>query len=197
MSGRAMNFRSSATAFALLLAACGPAGPPREGPLAGARIGGPLTLVTQDGDRLAEQELAGKYRLIYFGYSYCPDVCPVDLQKLMAGYALLEKQDPEAASKLQPIFVSVDPARDTPARLATYVDAFHPRLIGLTGSDAEIARVAKDYAIFYSKAGTGENYLMNHSRLAYLMGPDGKPIALISHDAAPQKIAEELKAWIA
>jgi len=195
-----MNFRSCvpapALALALLLAACGPAAGPAQGPLAGARIGGPLTLVKQDGDRLAERELAGKYRLIYFGYSYCPDVCPVDLQNLMAGYALLEKQDPAAAAKLQPIFVSVDPARDTPARLATYVDAFHPRLIGLTGSDAEVAKVAEDYAIFYSKSGSGENYLMNHSRLAYLMGPDGKPIALVSHDAPPQKIAEELKAWI-
>lgn len=180
----------------LMIAAC--SAPAPTPPLGDARIGGPLPLVTQDGKRLAEADLAGKYRLIYFGYSYCPDVCPVDLQNLMAGFAALEKSDPAVAARIQPIFVSIDPARDTPAQLKTYVRAFHPRLIGLTGSDAEIARVAKDYAVFYQREGKpgAADYLMNHSRIAYLMGPDGKPIALAPHDAKPEVIAAELKQWV-
>jgi protein SCO1 len=136
---------------------------------------------------------------MYFGYTYCPDVCPVDLQKLMAGYAALEKSDPAVAAKLAPIFVSVDPDRDKPAVLKQYVTAFHPKLTGLTGSPEQIAAAAKTYAIIYSKEGRpgAADYLMNHSRLAYLFGPDGKPIALIPHDGAPEAIAAELKRWIA
>lgn len=189
-----MNFRALLLAFALAACSAGGSAPP----LADARIGGPLNLVTQDGKRFTEADLAGKYRLIYFGYTYCPDVCPVDLQKLMAGYRLFEKADAVAAGKLQPIFVSVDPARDTPAQLKTYVNAFHPKLIGLTGSEAEIAKVAKDYAIFYRRedAPGAKDYLVNHARLAYLMGPDGKPIALVPQDETPQKIADELAKWV-
>ncbi|QHL90058.1 SCO family protein [Sphingomonas changnyeongensis] len=190
--------RAACAAFAplLMIAAC--SAPAPAPPLADARIGGPLMLTTQDGQRLTDADLAGKYRLIYFGYSYCPDVCPVDLQNLMAGFAALEKSDPAVAARIQPIFVSIDPARDTPAQLKTYVRAFHPRLIGLTGTDAEIARVAKDYAVFYQREGKpgAADYLMNHSRIAYLMGPDGKPIALAPHDAKPEAIAAELKQWV-
>lgn len=198
MSRRAMNFRSFLFALPLALAACGVGGAGNAPPLADARIGGPLNLITQEGKRLSEAELAGKYRMIYFGYSYCPDVCPVDLQNLMAGYWLLEKNQPAVAAKLQPIFVSVDPARDTPQQLKTYVTAFHPKLIGLTGTPAEVAKVAKDYAIFYSREGApgAKDYLVNHARLAYLMGPDGKPIALVPHDEPPQKIADELAKWV-
>lgn len=198
MSRRAMNFRSFLFALPLALAACGTGGAGDTPPLADARIGGPLNLITQDGTRLSDAALAGKYRMIYFGYSYCPDVCPVDLQNLMAGYRLLEKNQPAIAAKLQPIFVSVDPARDTPQQLKTYVGAFHPKLIGLTGTPAEVAKVAKDYAIFYSREGApgAKDYLVNHARLAYLMGPDGKPIALVPHDEPPQKIADELAKWV-
>lgn len=199
MSRRAMTFRSLpfAPVAALMLAACS-AAPSETPPLADARIGGPLNLTTQDGKRLTEADLAGKYRLLYFGYSYCPDVCPVDLQKLMAGYRQLEKANPAIAAKVQPIFVTVDPARDTPQQLKPYVNAFHPKLIGLTGSEAEIAKVAKDYAIFYSREGApgAKDYLVNHARIAYLMGPDGKPIALIPHDESPAKIAGELQRWV-
>lgn len=189
-----MNFRP--LLLALALAGCG--APSAAPPLADARIGGPLALTTQDGRRLTEAELAGKYRLIYFGYTYCPDVCPIDLQKLMSGYRALERRNPAAAAKLQPIFVSVDPARDTPAQLKQYVTAFHPRLIGLTGTEAEVAKVAKDYAIFYRRAGDpgARDYLVDHARLAYLMGPDGKPIALVPHDGTAQEIAAELDKWI-
>lgn len=189
-----MNFRS--LLFPLALAAC-QAAPPAP-PLEGARIGGPFTLVNQDGRATTDRNFAGKYRLMYFGYTYCPDVCPVDLQKLTAGYAALEKSDPAVAAKLAPIFVSVDPERDKPAVLKQYVAAFHPKLTGLTGTPAQIAATAKAYAIIYSKVGApgAKDYLMDHSRLATLFGPDGKPIAIVPHDGTPQVIADELKRWV-
>lgn len=188
-----MNFRP--ILLALALGAC-QASP--EPPLAGARIGGPFALVNQDGAKTTDRDFAGKYRLMYFGYTYCPDVCPVDLQKLMAGYAVFEKADRQAAAKLAPIFVSVDPERDKPGVLKEYVTAFHPKLTGLTGTPEQIAAIAKSYAIIYSKAGKpgATDYLMDHSRLATLFGPDGKPIALIPHDGTPAEIAAELKRWV-
>jgi protein SCO1 len=189
-----MTFRSLLLALALAACQAAPAGPP----LAGAKIGGPFALVNQDDRDTTDRDFAGRYRLMYFGYTYCPDVCPIDLQKLMAGYAALEKSDPATAAKLAPIFVSVDPDRDKPAVLKQYVTAFHPKLTGLTGTPEQIAAAAKTYAIIYSKEGRpgAADYLMNHSRLAYLFGPDGKPIALIPHDGAPDAIATELKRWI-
>jgi protein SCO1/2 len=192
-----MNFRPFVIAAALALSAC-TASASEEPPLAGARLGGPFALVNQDGRPVTDQSFAGRYRLMYFGYAYCPDVCPVDLQKLTAGYARLEKTDPEIAAKVAPIFVSVDPERDKPAVLKQYVAAFHPKLTGLTGTPEQVAAAAKTYAIIYSKEQQpgASGYLMNHSRLAYLFGPDGKPIALIPHDAAPDVIAAELKRWV-
>ncbi|AGH49777.1 electron transport protein SCO1/SenC [Sphingomonas sp. MM-1] len=188
--------RLAAILLPLLFAAC--QAPPGEAPLAGARIGGPFTLTSQTGAKVSDTQFAGKYRLIYFGYSYCPDVCPVDLQKLMQGLARLEKSDPAKAARIQPIFITVDPARDTPAVLAQYVPAFHPRLIGLTGTEAEIAAVAKEYAIYYRKAdgGTADAYLVDHARQATLFGPKGEPIALIPQEGTPDEIAAELAKWV-
>ena len=192
-----MNFHPFLLGLALALGACGQA-PAPEAPLAGARIGGPFSLVNQDGAQVSDRDFAGRYRLMYFGYAYCPDVCPVDLQKLMAGYAALEKSDPGVAAKIAPIFVSVDPDRDKPAVLKQYVAAFHPKLTGLTGTPEQVAAAAKAYAIIYSKEGEqgADDYLMNHSRLAYLFGPKGEPIALVPHDGTPAQIAAELKRWV-
>ncbi len=201
---RTMIFAATA-AVSLIAAACSPeatgnqqAADNAQGPLAGARIGGPFTLTNQDGQRVTDKNYAGKYRIVYFGYSYCPDVCPVDLQLLMQGLRLFERQYAAAAAKVQPIFITVDPARDTPAVLKTYVAAFHPRLVGLTGSEEEIAAAAKAYAVYYRKAenaGASE-YLMDHSRQTYLMGPDDKPIALLPQDETPQAVAAELARWV-
>lgn len=192
-----MNFRPFLIAVALALGACSPPAPDAP-PLAGATIGGPFTLVNQDGATVTARDYDGRYRLMYFGYAFCPDVCPVDLQKLMAGYAALEKSDPAVAAKVAPIFVSIDPERDTPPVLKQYVSAFHPKLTGLTGTPQQIAAAAKAYAVIYSKDGEpgASNYLMNHSRIAYLFGPKGEPIALVSHDGTPETIAAELKRWV-
>lgn len=198
-NARHSRFVRSAAALiagALLLTACEQRA--EQGPLAGATIGGPFTLTDQNGKTFSDRQLAGQYRLIYFGYTYCPDVCPVDLQKLMQGLRMLEKTSPATAAKIQPLFITVDPARDTPPVLKQYVAAFHPRLIGLTGSEAEIAEVAKEFAVYYKKAqeqGASE-YLMDHARQAMLFGPDGAPIALVPQEEPPEKIAAELERWV-
>lgn len=194
----------------LALAACGSGGgdstaQPSEPPLAGAAIGGPFTLTDQDGKKVSWSDFDGQYRMVYFGYSYCPDICPLDLQKLMQGYRLFEKQDPARAAKVQPLFITIDPERDTQAVVKNYVTAFHPRLIGLTGTPEEISKVAKAFAVYYAKAGDSpKDYLMDHSRSPYLMGPEGKPIAILptgqaGSDAdagAPDKVAAELDRWV-
>jgi protein SCO1 len=197
---------AAAIALSLICGACSPqsagndqqASGNAQGPLAGARIGGPFTLTDQDGKTVSDKDYLGKYRIVYFGYSYCPDVCPVDLQLLMQGLRLFERQDAAAAAKIQPIFITIDPARDTPVVLKTYVAAFHPRLVGLSGNEAQTAAVAKAYAVYYRKAenaGASE-YLMDHSRQTYLMGPDGQPIALLPQDETPQAVAAELARWV-
>ena len=146
--------------------------PPPEGSGTGvALVGGPFSLVDHTGKRVSEQDFRGRFMLVFFGYTYCPDVCPTELQVMTAA---LDQLGPDA-DKIQPVFISIDPERDTPEVLASYVENFGPRLVGLTGTAEEIASVAKVYRVFYSKAGkTGsDEYLMDHSSILYLMGPDG------------------------
>ena len=188
-------------AFLIALSGCGQqpqSSAPSQAPLAGAALGGPFALTDQDGKTVKDSDFAGKYRMIYFGYTFCPDVCPVDVQNLMQGYRAFEKSEPAASAKLQPIFISIDPERDTPAALKQFVGNFHPKLIGLTGTPEQIAAVAKSYAVYYKKAGKpgATDYLMDHSAIAYLMGPDGKPIAMVPQDGTPDQIEAVLKQWV-
>ena len=115
-----------------------------EPPLAGASLGGPFTLTDQNGRRVSDRDFAGRYRIVYFGFASCPDVCPTDLQTVGAALRAFERSDAERAQRVQPIFITVDPARDTPAVLRDYVANFHPRLIGLTGTESEVAQVDGD-----------------------------------------------------
>lgn len=179
----------------LLLAACQQ---PADPPLAGAKLGGPFTLTDQNGATVSDKQFAGKYRLVYFGYTYCPDVCPTTLQQLMGGFARFEAKNPDRAAKVQPIFITVDPARDTPPVMKSYVQAFSPRLIGLTGSEAEIAAVAKSFAVYYKRRpGEGvSGYLMDHSSAPMLFGPDGAAIALIPADEGPDAVVGTLDQWV-
>jgi protein SCO1/2 len=199
----------SALFAALLLSACneGPAQPPLSAaPLAGAAIGGDFTLTDQDGKQRTWQEFDGQYRIVYFGYTNCPDICTPDMQNLMAGLKAFEKTSPDLASKIQPIFITVDPARDTPAVLKQFVGAFHPRAIGLTGNEADIADATKKFAVFASRVegSTPESYLMSHSQTPYLMGPDGKPLAIMpadqpntdTNEGAPKLVEAELAKWV-
>lgn len=183
--------------LALMLAGCSPSA--RETPpLQGAAIGGPFELTDQNGARVRNADFEGKYRLIYFGFTYCPDVCPVDLQLVGQAMRKIEKEDPSLARKVQPIFITVDPDRDTPPVMKQYVSAFHPRLIGLTGSKEEIAAVAKSYGVYFQKEGDAadKEYLVDHSRILLLFGPAGEPISIVPHDKGADAIAAELERWV-
>ncbi|MBB6426268.1 SCO family protein [Sphingopyxis sp. JAI128] len=194
--------------FGAALAACNAPGdaPSAKPPLDGARIGGPFTLTDQNGKTVRDTDFAGRYRLVYFGYSFCPDICPVDLQKLMRGLSMFEKADGARGAKVQPLFVTIDPERDTPEALKPFVARYHPRLLGLTGTPEQIASVAKAYVVTYNKVpgSAPDRYLMAHSQLAFLMDPDGKPVALLPLDdpssdvdeGAPDKVAAELAKWV-
>jgi protein SCO1 len=189
-------FRLLPMLAALLLAGCAPSAEETP-PLAGAAIGGPFSLTDQNGRQVSDKDFAGKYRLVYFGFTYCPDVCPVDLQLIGQALRTIEKGDPGLAANVQPIFISVDPQRDTPPVLKQFVTAFHPRLIGLTGTDAQIADVAKRYGVYYSKQGDGgADYMVDHSRVALLFGPKGEPIAIVPHDKGVAGVTAELERWV-
>jgi protein SCO1/2 len=206
--GQKLVRASLIVAFGAMLAGCGgPAdAPPAAPPLEGARIGGPFTLTDQNGKTVRDTDFAGKYRLVYFGYSFCPDICPVDLQKLMRGLAQFEKTDPARGSKIAPLFITVDPARDTAEALKPFVTRYHPRLLGLTGTAEQIAAVAKAYVVTYNKVdgSAPDRYLMAHSQLAFLMDPAGKPLALLPLDdpstdadeGAPAAVAADLAKWV-
>jgi cytochrome oxidase Cu insertion factor (SCO1/SenC/PrrC family) len=155
-----------------------------------ALVGGPFTLVRQDGKRVTERDFLGKYMLVFFGYTYCPDVCPTELQVMTAALDML---GPEAES-IQPVFVSIDPARDTPEVVKAYVENFGPRLVGLTGSPEEIAKAAKAYRVFYARSGNtgGDDYLMDHSSIIYLMGPKGEFVKHFTYTTDAKKLATEL-----
>ena len=187
-------------AAAMLLAACNPSAPAQqqEPPLSGARIGGPFSLTDQNGRTVTDRSFAGKYRIVYFGYTFCPDVCPVDVQTIGAGLKAFETRDAAKGAKVVPIFITVDPKRDTPAVVREFVGNFHPRMVGLTGSPEAIAATAKVYGIYFAKQkpGPGGGYIMDHSRQAYLMDRDGKPLALLPVEQGAEKVADELQRWV-
>lgn len=185
----------------LALAACGSGGsgtaPAERPPLEGAKIGGPFSLVDKNGKTVTWNDFKGKWRIVYFGYTFCPDACPLDVQELMKGFAEFEKGSPERAAKVQPIFITVDPERDTPEVVGQWTAAFSPRLMGLTGTPAQVSAAAKAFAAYYSKGEeTSGGYLMDHSRTAFLMDPDGKPIAILAVDKGGPAVAADLEKWV-
>ena len=151
-------------------------------------VGGPFQLVNQDGQTVDQTMLNGKWTLVFFGFTYCPDYCPTTL----TGLAATKKQMGDKAKDLQIAFVSVDPARDTPRALKDYLesDGFPEGVVGLTGTPEQIAAAAKAYRAYYQKVGEGETYTMNHTLTVYLMGPDGKFRAPLAYDLGPQKSAQ-------
>lgn len=192
-----MNLRLFSIALLLGVTACSNPSP-GDPPLAGAKIGGPLALTDQDGKPFADTALAGKYRIMYFGYTYCPDVCPTTAQTIGAAMRLLDKSDPAVSAKVVPVFVTVDPERDTPPVVKQFVSAFYPRFVGLTGSPAAIDKVRTEYGVFASKGKTTPNggYLVEHSNAAYLMDQNGKPLDLLPTDKGAEATAEVIKRWV-
>lgn len=164
----------------------------REAPLASGP-GGPFELTAHTGETVSSEQFLGRYMLVYFGYSYCPDVCPLDLQKMSVALYQLEQQGYDT-TPIQPIFISIDPERDTVEELANYVPDFHPRLLALTGSLDQISAVARDYKVYFAKRaqeGT-DDYLMDHSALIFVMDPEGNYVRLFSSRDKPTDIAQSL-----
>lgn len=148
-------------------------------------VGGPFTLTNQDGQAVTEKMLEGKWSLVFFGFTYCPDYCPTTLGVLNA----VQERMGDKAKDLQIVFISIDPERDTPQMLKDYLssDGFPDGVIGLTGTPEQVAQVAKEYRAFYQKVGEGEGYTMNHGLTVYLMGPDGKFRSAVAHDLGPSR----------
>jgi len=157
-----------------------------------ALIGGAFTATTHRGEQVSDKDFLGKYSLVYFGYTFCPDVCPGELQIISAAMDL----SGETAKKITPLFFSVDPTRDTPEVLADYVPHFHDDMVGLTGTKEQMAKAAKTYRVYYAKApddAVPGGYLMDHSSLIYLMDPRGEYVRHFNYGTMPEEIAAALQ----
>lgn len=160
-----------------------------------ALIGGPFELVGQDGKTVTDKDFLGRYMLVFFGFTHCPDICPAELQVMSAALDDLGAD----ADKVVPIFITLDPERDTPDAVSTYVANFGENFVGLTGSPEQIAKAAKAYRVSYRKfqdESMGDNYTVDHSALVYLMGPDGKFVTHIPYGTPPEKMAETLRRYL-
>lgn len=156
-----------------------------------ALVGGPFTLTDQNGRKVTDKDFRGHYMLVFFGYTYCPDICPTELQVMSAALDSLGAK----ADAIQPVFISFDPERNTPEVLKQYVSNFHPRLVGLTGTPEEVAAAAKAYRVYYSKVANGsapDTYLMDHSTITYLMDPQGKFLKHFSYSTDAAAMAKAL-----
>jgi protein SCO1/2 len=172
---------------------------PPQGNISGSDLGGAFALIDQDGKPMTDKDFKGKYRLMYFGYTFCPDVCPTDVAVIAKGLKGYEAAQPGRAARVQPIFITVDPERDDPKALKAFVSAFHPRLIGLTGPPAAIDAARKAYGIYARKVVTSDpdNYLVDHFAVTYLFGPDGAPLAFLPHEGmTPQDVTAMLETYV-
>jgi protein SCO1/2 len=162
-------------------------------------IGGPFELVDASGSTVTAKDFRGQYMLVYFGYTYCPDVCPTALVDMSRALERLNGEAPDKAARVRPVFITVDPARDDPETMGAYVKNFHDRMVGLTGSSEQVSAAAKEYHVYYEKVQgdrpEGE-YLMNHSSYIYLLGPDGKYIDHFTHKTKAPAIAESLDSLV-
>ena len=160
-----------------------------------ALVGGPFALTDHTGKRVTDQDFRGRFMLVLFGFTYCPDICPSALQVMSAA---LDKLGPKA-ERIAPVLITVDPERDTPAQLAMYVKSFHPRLVGLTGSPAEIEAVVKAYRVYVKKVPDPKStagYSIDHSALIYVLGPDGTYRAHFTHATSVDAMADRLASLV-
>ena len=172
----------------------GPAAVREGGSFGEASIGGSFNLVDGDGVPRTEADYRGKLTLIYFGYSYCPDVCPTELQKMGAAMDLLGKD----GEQVVPIFITVDPERDTPAEIKTYVANFHPRMVGLTGSPEQIKAAARAWRVYYKKVDdpAATQYTMDHSSIVYLMDRQNRFLTHFSARNTPEDMAAAIRKFL-
>lgn len=166
-----------------------------NGSFIGAGIGGPFKLTDDTGKVRTDQDFRGKIMLVEFGYTFCPDICPLGLQ-LFAD--VMDKLGPDAA-QVQPLFITVDPARDTPQQLRTYVTHFSPKILGLTGSDQEIAQVAREYRVYYKLAAdhaTNPNYSVDHSAILYIMDQKGRFVGHFTHETPVDQVVAAIRSHL-
>ncbi len=156
-----------------------------------ALVGGPFELTAHTGQRVRDTDYRGKLMVVYFGFTYCPDICPAGLQVITAALDKLKR----GADRIAPLFITIDPERDTPAQLKSYVASFHPSLTGLTGTAEDISAVAKAYRVYYRKAQNPDlsDYTMDHTSFMYLMDGKGEFITHFPHAVTPDKLAERLE----
>lgn len=168
-----------------------------ERPIPRAQIvkGGDFTMQSATGP-VSLSDFKGKLVLLYFGYTYCPDVCPTSLASTAEG---LKQLTPEESAKVAMIFISVDPKRDTPARLKEYAEFFHPSIVGVTGSAEVIAEAAKRYGVFYAEqkvATAGDGYVVDHSSDTFIVAPDGTVVGKIAHATPPDQVAVAIRKYL-
>jgi protein SCO1 len=164
------------------------------GTVLGSAIGGPFSLVDQDGKTVTNTQLEGKWLLVYFGYTHCPDACPTALNNI----ALALRDLGAKSGEVRPVFITIDPARDTPQAMKDYVAAFGAPILALTGTAAEVAEAAKNYRVYYAKhAEAGGDYSMDHSSIIYVMDPKGRFAASFTGEDPPDQMAERLKKLLA
>jgi protein SCO1/2 len=168
----------------------------KDPPALSNAIGGPFQLTGADGQSVSDRQFRGKWLLVYFGYTHCPDICPTTLAEISQTLSILGDE----AARIQPLFISIDPERDTPQIVGEYVKAFDDRIIGLTGAPEQIAAAAKAYRVFYAKQedGGAGSYLMQHTAFVYVMGPDGHYVTLLSplEGQTPDVMASRLRELI-
>jgi protein SCO1/2 len=187
---RAFSVISGCAVAVFLLGLTGCA--PREQSKTTQYAGGPFVLTDQNGTRETQTLLRGKWTLVFFGYTFCPDVCPVTLSNLGAALA---RMGPEA-NRVRVVFVTVDPNRDTPSRLKSYLSSpsFPPGVIGLTGTTAQVADVAHAYHVYFRKAGNGPDYSVDHTSVVYLMNPQGQFDRPVDASSPPDGVARQIEA---
>lgn len=166
--------------------------PERPLPKAAMAAGGDFTLESANGP-VSLKDYRGKLVLVYFGYTFCPDICPTSLASTAGG---LKQLKPEEAARVAMIFISVDPERDTPPRLKEYAEFFHPSLVGVTGTPENLAEIAKRYGVFYARQKVetaGGGYVVDHSADTYVVGPDGQLVGKIAHATPPDRVVAEIR----
>lgn len=196
------SFAPLALASALALSACSDIASgseaPGDPPLAGSSIGGDFELMGSDGETIRWSDFDGSYRIVYFGFTYCPDICPTDVQRFTQGLKIAREAKPDLEYSIKSMFISVDPERDTPEVLAEFTSAFSEDLIGLTGTPEQIKAAADAFKVGYAKGEEtpDDGYLMNHSSVTYLFDPDGKPLATLPTDQGAEAVADEIMLWV-
>lgn len=157
-----------------------------------AAIGGPFELTDHTGARVTDVDVIDRPTLVYFGYTYCPDVCPLDTYRNAEAVALLQ----ERGVDVKPVMVTIDPARDTPENMAAFVGYLHEDMVGLTGSDEEIGAAIKAYKVYAAKNGDGEDYLMDHSTSTYLMAPEHGFLEFFRRETTPEEMADQVACFV-